>query len=69
MQPDCGENPCTPNTLIRILPERVGEPTRRTNPFFFDVFPYGIMAFVRLLEPHRPCRVLLPKKQERFLPC
>ena len=34
MQPDHGENPCTPNTLIRTLPERVGEPTRRTNPFF-----------------------------------
>lgn len=26
--------PVPRNTLIRILPERVGEPTRRTNPFF-----------------------------------
>lgn len=39
MQPDHGENPCTPNTLIRILPERVGEPTRRTSPFFLAFFP------------------------------
>jgi hypothetical protein len=34
MQPDRGVSPCTPNTLIRNLPERVGEPNRRTNPFF-----------------------------------
>jgi hypothetical protein len=68
MQPDCGENPCTPNTLIRILPERVGEPTRRTNPFFFFCLRDQGFPHMRL-EPPRLSRVLSSEKQERFLPC
>lgn len=38
MQPDHGANPCTPNTLIRNLPERVGEPSGGPARFFLPSF-------------------------------
>jgi len=34
MQPDCGESPCTPNTLIRKLTGTGWRAERRTSPFF-----------------------------------
>lgn len=34
MQPDCGENPCTPNTLIRTLPDGLAS-READQPVFF----------------------------------
>ena len=68
MQPDHGENPCTPNTLIRTLPERVGEPTGGPTRFFC-LFSCAIKSFGARLELTLSPRVSQPNKQERFSPC
>lgn len=57
MQPDCGENPCTPNTLIRNFTGTGWRADKADQPVFLP-FPFEIKHFAKMWEPPASSGVL-----------